>query len=149
MCTLLYLAYNTRADILFAVCKLAKACICPGETNFCALIWLICYLRRRPYYALKFYPDATTNPVYDVCCQHRIPLSDLTVFSDASWQDCRDTGRSTVGYMIFHNGALIEANSTMPRPIAMPTSEAKYMAACSASMATAHIWMLLYNMTYL
>ncbi len=31
----------------------------------------------------------------------------------------------------------------------MSTSEAKYMAACSASMATAHIHMLLYNMTYL
>jgi hypothetical protein len=37
----------------------------------------------------------------------------------------------------------------MPTPIAMLTSEAKYMAACSASMATAHICMLLYNMTYL
>ena len=72
-----------------------------------------------------------------------------TVFSDASWQDCPDTGRSTVGYMIFHNGALIEANSTMPTPIAMSTSEAEYMAACSATMATAHIRMLLYDMTYL
>jgi hypothetical protein len=51
--------------------------------------------------------------------------------------------------MIFHNGALIEANSTMPTPIAMSTSEAKYMAACSASMATARICMLRYNMTYL
>jgi hypothetical protein len=51
--------------------------------------------------------------------------------------------------MIFQNGALIKANSTMPTPIAMSTSEAKYMAACSASMATAHIHMLLYNMTYL
>ncbi|KAI2505662.1 Reverse transcriptase (RNA-dependent DNA polymerase) [Fragilaria crotonensis] len=149
VCTLLYLAYNTRADILFAVCKLAKACVCPGELDFRALIWLIGYLRRRPYYAIKFYPDATTNPVYDICRQHRIPHSDLTVFSDASWQDCPDTGRSTVGYMIFHNGALIEANSTMPTPIAMSTSEAEYMAACSASMATAHIRMLLYDMTYL
>ena len=93
MCTLLYLAYNTRADILFTVCKLAKACICPGETDFRALIWFIGYLRRHPYYALKFYPDATTNPVYDVRRQHRIPLSDLTVFSNASWQDCPDTGR--------------------------------------------------------
>jgi hypothetical protein len=51
--------------------------------------------------------------------------------------------------MIFHNGALIEANSTMSIPIAMSTSEAEYMATCSASMATAHIRMLLYNMTYL
>jgi hypothetical protein len=43
-CTLLHLAYNTRADILFAVCKLARACICPGKTDFRALIWLIGYL---------------------------------------------------------------------------------------------------------
>jgi hypothetical protein len=149
VCTLLYLAYNTRADILFAVCKLAKACICPGELDYRALIWLFGYLKRRPSYALKFYPDGTSNPVYDICTQHRIPYSDLTVFSDASWQDCPDTGRSTIGYMIFHNGALIEANSTMPTPVAMSTSEAEYMAACSATMATAHIRMLLYDMTYL
>jgi hypothetical protein len=147
--TLLNLAYNTRADNLFAVCKLAKACICNGKTNFHALTWLIGYLQQRPYYAIKFNPDTTSNPFYNVCRQHRIPHSDLTVFSDASWQDCPDTGRSTVGYVIFHNGALIEANSTMPTLIAMSTSEAKYMAACSASMATAHICMLLYNMTYL
>ena len=149
VCTLLYLAYNTRADILFAVCKLAKACISPGIIDFRALSWLIGYLRRRPYYALKFYPDCTSNPVYDICLHHRIPYADLTVFSDASWQDCPDTGRSTVGYMIFHNGALIEANSTMPTPVAMSTSEAEYMAACSATMATAHIRMLLYDMLYL
>ncbi|KAI2495765.1 hypothetical protein MHU86_18740 [Fragilaria crotonensis] len=30
------------------------------------------------------------------------------VFSDASWQDCPDTGRSTVGYMIFYNGASLK-----------------------------------------
>jgi hypothetical protein len=149
VCTLLYLAYNTRADILFAVCKLAKACISPGIPDFRALTWLIGYLRRRPYYALKFYPDGTSNPIYDICIHHRIPYTDLTVFSDASWQDCPDTGRSTVGYMIFYNGALIEANSTMPTPIAMSTSEAEYMAACSATMATAHIRMLLYDMLYL
>jgi Reverse transcriptase (RNA-dependent DNA polymerase) len=101
VCTLLYLAYNTRADILFAVCKLAKACICPGDADFRALIWLIGYLRRRPFYALKFYPDGTSNPIYDICRHHRIPYSDLVIFSDASWQDCPDTGRSTVGYMIF------------------------------------------------
>jgi hypothetical protein len=51
--------------------------------------------------------------------------------------------------MIFHNSALIKANSTMPAPSAKSTSEAKYMAACSAAMATAHICMLLYDMTYL
>ena len=52
VCTLLYLAYNTRSDILFAVCKLAKACICPGDIDYRALIWLFGYLQRRPYYAI-------------------------------------------------------------------------------------------------
>ena len=51
--------------------------------------------------------------------------------------------------MIFYNSALIKANYTMPTVIAVSTSEAKYMAACSTSMETAHICMLLYNMTYL
>ena len=37
----------------------------------------------------------------------------------------------------------------MPTPVAMSTSEAEYLAACSAAMATAHIRMLLYDMTYL
>ncbi|KAI2496936.1 hypothetical protein MHU86_17577 [Fragilaria crotonensis] len=36
----------------------------------------------------------------------------------------------------------------MPTPVAMSTSEAEYMAACSATMATAHIRML-YDMLYL
>ncbi|KAI2509906.1 hypothetical protein MHU86_4471 [Fragilaria crotonensis] len=33
--------------------------------------------------------------------------------------------------------------------LSMSTSEAEYMAACSATMATAHIRMLLYDMLYL
>ncbi len=55
--TLLYLAYNNRADILFAVYKLAKACICPGELDYCATVGLFGYLKWWPCYALKFYPD--------------------------------------------------------------------------------------------
>jgi hypothetical protein len=84
VCTLLYLAYNTRSDTLCTVCKLAKDCICPGKTDFHALIWLVGYLRRCPYYAIKFYQDTTSNPVYDVCRQNRIPHFNLTVFSNTS-----------------------------------------------------------------
>ncbi|KAI2505260.1 hypothetical protein MHU86_9162 [Fragilaria crotonensis] len=35
--------------------------------------------RRRPYYALKFYPDCTSNPIYEICLQHRIPMLILQV----------------------------------------------------------------------
>ena len=37
----------------------------------------------------------------------------------------------------------------MPTPIAKSTSGAEYMAACSATMATAHIRMLLYDIMFL
>jgi hypothetical protein len=80
-----------------------------------------------------------------------MPHTNLTISSDASWQDCPDTGHSTIRYMIFHNGILIKANSTMSTPIAVSYSEAKYMTACSTSMANPDriCILVLYNMTHL
>jgi hypothetical protein len=48
ICTLLYLAYNTRADILFAVSNLSKACVCPGSQDYEAVLWLLGYLKTQP-----------------------------------------------------------------------------------------------------
>ena len=149
MCTLLYLAYNTRADILFAVCKLAKACVCPGDKDYTALIWLLGYIKFRPNLGIKFYPDGINNPIHEICKENHIPYTDLVIFTDASWQDCPDTGRSTIGYMIFYKGTLIEGNSSVPTPIAMSSSEAEYMGACCGAMSGAHIRMLLYDMMFL
>jgi len=149
VCSLLYLAYNTRADILFAVCKLAKACQMPSAQDYDGLFWLLGYIKARPDLAICFYPSPQNNPIRTLCDANSVPYSELCVFTDASWQDCPDTGRSTVGYAIFYNGALIEGNSMLPVPVAMSTSEAEYMGACSGAMAVAHIRMLLYDMLYL
>eukprot|EP00957_Ditylum_brightwellii_P118098 9006740-Ditylum_brightwellii.AAC.1 len=55
--------------------------------------------------------------------------SDILVFTDASWQDCPDTGRSTTaGYYIFYQGGVIEENSQVNVPITMPSAEPEYMA---------------------
>ena len=51
--------------------------------------------------------------------------------------------------MIFYRGALIEANTTVPIPVAMATSEVEYMGACCGTMAAAHIRMILYDILYL
>jgi hypothetical protein len=56
---------------------------------------------------------------------------------------------ATVGYMIFCNGTLIEANSPVPTPVAMSSSKAELLGACCGSMAAAHIRMLANNMLYL
>lgn len=149
VCTLLYLAYNTRADILFAVCKLAKACICPGPKDHQALRWLIGYIRYRPDLAIRFYPDKGNNPISKLCRTARVPESDTVGFTDASFHDCPDTGRSTIGHLIFYNGALIDANSSLPTPVAMSSAESEYLAACNGAMAIAHLRMLLYDVLYL
>ena len=76
-------------------------------------------------------------------------IMDLVLFTDSSWQDCPDTGRSTTGYLIFYRGGVIDANSMLQIPVAMSSCEAEVMACCSGSMAAAHVHMLLYDMKYL
>ena len=73
-------------------------------------------------------------------------MTQLTGFSDSSWKDCPDTGRSTVGYKLFINGGLVEWSSSVPIPVAMSSAEAEYMAACSACMAMTHLRMLIYDL---
>eukprot|EP00957_Ditylum_brightwellii_P146797 11175541-Ditylum_brightwellii.AAC.1 len=110
VCSLLYLAFQSRRDILFITCKLAKTCSNPGMKDFEALIWLFGYLRRE-WNLEFFYSDASKSPAYKIANTHKIEPSDILVFINASWQDCPDTGRSTTGYCIFYQGGVIEGNS--------------------------------------
>ena len=149
LCTILYLAYSTRADILFIVCKLAKACLQPGLKDFDALFWLLGYLRKNPAYGIRFYPTPSKSPVNELLRTHEIEANEITAFSDASWQDCPDTGRSTIGYLVFYQGGVVAANSNIPTPVAMSSAEAEYMAACAAAMNASVLRALLYDMRYL
>ena len=134
LCMILYLAYSTCADILFIICKLAKACINPGIKDFDALYWLLSYLCKYPTYGIYFYPTATNSPVNKLLAANNVTYSDIIVFSNASWQDCPNTGHSTIGHLTFYQGGLIAANSGVPLPVAMSSAEAEYMATCAASM---------------
>ena len=141
-----------QKNLHFATCKLtkaAKACLSPGMKDYEALLWLLGYIRNQPAYGVKFYANANESPVHAICQRHNVPESDVTIFSDASWQDCPDTGRSTIGYLIFSQGGLIEANSSVPVPVAMSSAESEYMGACTAAMAGAHVRMLVYDYMYL
>ena len=65
-------------------------------------------------------------------------------FSDSSWQDCPDTGRSTGAYIIFYQGGLIDHGTHVPGPVAQYSAESEYNAACTAGMALAHFRMLVH-----
>ena len=143
--SLLYLALNTRCDILWTVNKLAKSSTCPGIKDFEALMHLFGYLRRYTDYAIKFYANLSDSPVYEILKANKIESTELIGFTDSSWQDCPDTGRSTCGFKVFCQGGVIEAQSTMPVPVALSSAEAEYMGACNCGAMLSHLRELIYE----
>jgi hypothetical protein len=147
--SLLYVALNTRCDILWAVNKLAKSSSNPGLEDFKALMHCFGYLRKYTDYAIKFYANVKESPIYEICERNKVAVSDILGFSDSSWQDCPDTGRSTSGYKSFVQGGLVDANSTMPVPVALSSAEAEYMGACNLGAMICHMRELLYDFMFL
>ena len=68
------------------------------------------------------------------------------VFSDSSWQDFPDTGRSTWAYIIFYQGGPIDHGTHVPGPVAQSSAESEYNAACTAGMDLAHFRMLIHEL---
>ena len=50
-------------------------------------------------------------------------------FSDYSWQDCPDTGRSTGAYIIFYQGGKIDHVTHVTGPVDQSSTESEYNAA--------------------
>ena len=67
-------------------------------------------------------------------------------FSDSSWQDCPDTGRSIGAYIIFYQGKPIDHGTHVPGSVAQSSAESDYNAACTAGMALAHFRMLIHDL---
>ena len=80
------------------------------------------------------------------------PLSDLLIqasiktentlmdFSDSSWQDCPDTGRSTGSYIIFYQGVTIDHGIHIPGPVSQQIEES------TVGMALAHFRVLIHEL---
>ena len=93
---------------------------------------------------LKYYADLNDAPVTDLLRQASIKTDNhLMNFSDSSWQDCPDTGRSTGAYIIFYQGGSIDHGTHVPGPFAQSSAESEYNSACTAGMALAHFRMLI------
>ena len=91
---------------------------------------------------LKYYADLNYAPVTDLLRQANIKTNNhLMAFSDSSWQDCPDTGRSIGAYIIFYKSGPIDHSTNVPVPVALSSAEIEYNAACTAWMALAHFRM--------
>ena len=143
---LLYLTY-TRIDIVYSINKLAKATHRPGEYHLKCAVHLLCYLRDNATYGLRFHANWEKSRIYNILKENNIPTStEFAGFSDSSWQDCPDSGRSTGGYITTYRGTPIAFSSNVPSPVALSSAEAEYNEACLACMNLAHIKMLVEDM---
>ena len=80
---------------------------------------LLRYIRDNKTLGLKYYADLNDSPVADLLRQSNIKTKNhLMDFSDASWQDCPDTGRITGAYIIFYQGGPIDHVTHVPVPVA-------------------------------
>ena len=85
-----FLRTMTRLDVAYAQGKIAKACSSPGREHFLALKHLVRFIAGTLDYGIKFELGATDKDPPDG------PLT-ITCFSDSSFADDLDTGKSTVG----------------------------------------------------
>ena len=147
----LYISCCTRPDLCYAVNKLAKFSNNPGVPHYKALLHLIGYLKKNNSKGLAFYKNTDESPLYQMLKGNAIKIKeDATVtFTDSSWNDCKDTGRSTGGYISMFQGGAVDHNSHLPIPVAMSSREAEYIAAAVACMRASHLRMLSYDFDFM
>ena len=134
-------------DFIFAVNKLAKFSANPGKAHFEGLIHILIYIRDNKTLGLNYYPDMNGAPVTDLLRQASIKTENhLMDFSDSSWQDFPDTGRSTGAYIIFYKCGSIDHGKHVPGPVSQSSAESEYNAACTSVMALSHFRILIHEL---
>ena len=86
------------------------------------------YIRDNKTLVPKYYSYLNDALVTDLSRQSNIKTENhLMDFSDSSWQDCPDTGRSTGAYNIFYQGGPIDHGTHVPGPVVKSSAEVSIM----------------------
>ena len=131
-------------DLNFILHKLAKFSENPDKVYFEVLVHLLIYIRENKTLVLKYYADMNDAPVTELSRQASIKTENhLMDFSDSSWKDCPDTGRSTGAYIIFYKSGPIDHVTHVTGPVAQSSTEIEHNAACTTGMDLAHFSILI------
>ena len=118
----------TRPDITFTVNKLCKYMANPGETHWKLLKHLLRYLKGTMKLALQ-YSFANAD------------LPTLRGYSDSSFADCPDTGRSTLAYTFLYGSAILSWYSKLNTYVTTCTNHSEYNALALAAKESE--WLIL------
>lgn len=114
---LLYLAGSTRPDIMFAISNLSRFNTRPHSMHMQCVKHVLRYLKGTLNYGLSF--KKTGESLYG--------------YADADWASCIIDRRSYTGYVFILGGCPISWESRKQQTVALSSTEAEYMALCSAS----------------
>lgn len=108
----------TRPDIAYTVNKLCKFMSMPGEKHWKVITQLIKFLGMTREDGLCFDFSSDAKPV----------LPGLHAFTDSSFADCVDSGRSTLGYVCFFGTAITSWYSKLNTYVTTCTNHSEYCA---------------------
>jgi hypothetical protein len=118
----------TRPDLSFSVSLLARFQANPGIDHWNALMHVVGYIKNTLDYGLTYSRDTDLSP---------------HAFVDADYGGCKDTRRSTSGYVFLMAGGPVTWSSKRQATVALSTVEAEYvaMSRCAQQMVWMHSWL--------
>ncbi len=118
----------TRPDLSFAVSLLSRFQANPGIEHWKALLHVIGYVKNTIDYGLTYSRDAELTPL---------------AYVDADYGGCRDTRRSTSGFVFLMAGGVVTWSSKRQATVALSTVEAEYvaMSRCAQQMVWMQTWL--------
>jgi hypothetical protein len=118
----------TRPDISFSVSLLSRFQANPGIEHWNALMHVVGYIKNTIDYGLTYSRDGEITP---------------GAFADADYGGCRDTRRSTSGYVFSMAGGPVTWSSKRQATVALSTVEAEYVAVsrCGQQMVWMQSWL--------
>ena len=119
----------TRPDLSFSVSLLARFQSNPGIDHWNALMHVVGYIKNTMDFGLTYYRD--TGDISPIA------------FADADYGGCRDTRRSTSGYVFMMAGGPVTWSSKRQATVALSTVEAEYVAIsrCAQQMLWMQSWL--------
>ena len=130
--SLMYLMVGTRPDIAFSVSRLARYVGNPTTERWKAVKQLLRYVSGTASYGICYGCDD----------------SDLTpvCYSDSDWGSDLESRRSTIGWIIMMSGSPICWGSKQQEVVALSSTEAEYVALCTAGKEVVWTRRLLENL---
>lgn len=129
--SMMWIAGCTRPDIAFAVNLLTQFQNNPGIAHWKALVHLARYLRGTMDYRLVYRAPREGEKIEDLLRPY--------IYADADYGGCKDTRRSTSGYVGLVGGCPVSWSSKRQPTISSSTAEAEYKALGRA--AQQGVWM--------